>query len=133
MDRKIEMIVLHCSASSNPKHDDIEVIRDWHINGNGWNDVGYHFFIKRNSQLQLGRDLEIIGAHAKGYNKNSVGVCLSGINHFTTGQIGRAVNLINVLLEVHELDKSCVVGHYELTDKKTCPNIDMDWFRDKLD
>lgn len=133
MSRDIKMIVLHCSASDHGHHDDIEIIRDWHMNGNGWNDVGYHFFIKNNSQLQLGRGIEIIGAHTKGHNKNSIAICLSGNRKFSTGQIGRAVNLINVLLEVYELDKSCVVGHYELTDKKTCPNIDMDWFRNKLD
>ena len=46
--REVDRVFLHCSASPNPAHDDINVIRDWHLE-RGWNDVGYHFFIKGNA------------------------------------------------------------------------------------
>jgi N-acetylmuramoyl-L-alanine amidase len=75
--RKIDLIVIHCSASL-PKHDiGVEEITQMHLN-RGWSDVGYHFIIKQDGTIEVGRPIESIGAHALGYNRNSVGVCYVG-------------------------------------------------------
>ena len=47
MMRTLKRIIVHHSASDNPNHDDIEVIRNWHVNENGWADVGYHFLLSQ--------------------------------------------------------------------------------------
>ena len=39
---------------------------------------GYHYVIKRDGQIELGRPIEKIGAHVKGYNKSSIGICYCG-------------------------------------------------------
>ena len=57
---------------------DAETIRDWHVNGNGWSDIGYHYVIKRNGLVEAGRPVSISGAHAKGHNADSIGICLVG-------------------------------------------------------
>ena len=130
--RDIKMIILHCSASDNPEHDNVEVIRDWHMNGNGWSDIGYHFFIRSTGLLEMGRGVALKGAHTFNFNGDSIGICLSGNTKFGEKQIDSCVDFVKLLCVVFNLDKSAVYGHYEFTDKKTCPNIDMDWFREKL-
>ena len=45
--RHVDRVFLHCSASDDPDHDDIATIRSWHVDGNGWSDVGYHYFIRK--------------------------------------------------------------------------------------
>ena len=53
--RKIDKIIIHCSATPGLKNFDVKDIRDWHVNGNGWSDVGYHYVIKLDGEVQLGR------------------------------------------------------------------------------
>ena len=53
-DRHVSRVFLHCSASDNPKHDKISVIRKWHLD-KGWSDVGYHYFIRKDGTVEEGR------------------------------------------------------------------------------
>jgi hypothetical protein len=55
-----------------------DTIRDWHVNGNGWRDIGYHLVIRRDGSIEKGRDINDSGAHAAGYNSKSIGLCLVG-------------------------------------------------------
>lgn len=126
--RKINLIVIHCSASDNPIHDDISVIKDWHLQ-RGFNDVGYHFFIKKNGTIQPGRPEQVIGSHVKGFNANSIGICLSGLHEFPDAQIHSCRDLVRGLLIKYGLELKDVVGHCDLFKGKTCPNFD---YRDKI-
>ena len=56
----------------------VETIKKWHIEGRGWSDIGYHFYIDINGKIQKGRDIAKIGAHCKGQNRNSIGLCYCG-------------------------------------------------------
>ena len=51
----------------------VDDIRTWHVRDNGWDDVGYHHVIKRDGTVEKGREHDVIGAHAKGMNTNSLG------------------------------------------------------------
>ena len=73
-----EYIVIHCSATKPSMDVDAETIRNWHVNERGWRDIGYHKVIKRNGDVEDGRDVRDSGAHAAGYNSKSVGVCMVG-------------------------------------------------------
>lgn len=133
-DRKINLIVLHCSDSDNPKHDNIETIRQWHtergftgpdgIPGNE-DDVGYHFFIPKNGVLTKGRDINEIGAGVKGHNAHSIHICFSGRSNskFTSHQFSSGRQLINRLLAQHNLSWDDVKLHNQLDPHKTCPNF----------
>ena len=124
--RKINLIIIHCSASDNPNHDNIEEIRSWHVNQRGWRDVGYHYFIRKNGRVERGRGEDEIGAHCKGYNRNSLGICLSGRSKFTEQQFLSAAKLVKELLEKYGLEYKDVLPHNNFTDRKTCPNFEVE-------
>lgn len=75
--RKINLIVVHCTATEEGKDCTVEQIRRIHKN-KGYGDIGYHYVIYRDGSLHLGRNVDLIGAHARNYNANSVGVCYVG-------------------------------------------------------
>lgn len=76
--RKINKIILHCTATPEGKDYTVAQIREWHVKGNGWKDIGYHYVIYRDGSIHEGRPVEQVGAHCKGYNANSIGVCYVG-------------------------------------------------------
>lgn len=84
--REIDEITIHCSATKANQDIGIDDIRRWHVEQNGWADVGYHFFIRRDGTTETGRPVEIPGAHVAGHNKRSIAVCMAG----GIGQDGRA-------------------------------------------
>lgn len=53
-------------------------IRRWHVEERGWRDIGYHFLIDRDGTVATGRPIEQIGAHVRGHNRRTVGICLLG-------------------------------------------------------
>ena len=77
--RHVDRVFLHCSASDDPDHDDIDTIRRWHVDERGWSDVGYHYFIRSDGTLQEGRPLERIPAAQAGHNAGTVAICLHGL------------------------------------------------------
>lgn len=55
--RIIDTIIVHCSATKPSMDIGVEAIRQWHMN-KGWSDIGYHYVIRRNGVVELGRDLD---------------------------------------------------------------------------
>lgn len=113
---------IHCSASNNPDHDDVSVIRRWHVEDRGWNDVGYHYFITSDGQLQKGRSLEAQPAAQYPYNEGTIAVCLHGLNaeDFTDEQYD-VLRALCVAI-AREIDVT-FHGHCEVSDKR-CPVFD---------
>lgn len=75
--RAINRIIIHCSATKEGQEYDAEDIRRWHLE-NGWADIGYHYVITLNGDIQEGRPIDKAGAHTPGYNKDSIGICYIG-------------------------------------------------------
>lgn len=75
--RKINMIVLHCSATRENQNFTIEQLEACH-KARGFRTIGYHFYITKDGTLYPGRPESQIGAHAKGYNAHSIGICYEG-------------------------------------------------------
>jgi N-acetylmuramoyl-L-alanine amidase len=122
--RLIKKIILHCSDSDYAHHDDIEVIRGWHVNERKFKDVGYHFFIKFNGTVQKGRDIKTIGAHTLGQNADSIGICLHGRHNFTEAQFEALRKLVNDLCKQYGIVRnSGIFGHCDFANK-SCPNFD---------
>ena len=76
--REINKIIVHCSATREGENFEVAEIRKWHVEGRGWSDIGYHFYIDLYGQIHKGRDIAKIGAHCKGHNRNSIGICYCG-------------------------------------------------------
>lgn len=138
--RRINKIIIHCSASDDPGHDNLEAIKDLHTsplskvlkwgkyttNGRGWSDVGYHFFISKNGVLFNGRPENITGAHVRGHNRDSIGICLSGERDLPSAEQGKTLEQIcKDLCKRYSLSKMDIIGHKDLDNKKTCPNFDV--------
>jgi len=122
--RKLRTIFLHHSESDIDSHDNIETIREWHLQ-RGFSDIGYHFVITKNGVVNIGRPIDKVGAHAKGYNSHSVGICLTGDDRFSDEQFEGSAKLIKSLFVVFGV--MLVRGHNEVSDKK-CPNFDVEKF-----
>lgn len=75
--RKITEIIVHCSATPEGRNVTIDDIDRWHRQ-RGWEGVGYHYVIHLDGSIHKGRDLEKIGAHCIGHNKQSIGICYIG-------------------------------------------------------
>ncbi len=75
--RKIDKIIIHCSATPYMRNNTINDIRAWHLQ-RGYKDVGYHYVIMLDGTLQKGRQDNVIGAHCKGLNRHSIGICYIG-------------------------------------------------------
>lgn len=75
--RKIQFIIVHCSATKEGKDFKAKDIDKWHKE-KGWDRIGYHYVVDLDGTIEPGRPEEQVGAHAKGYNNNSIGVCYIG-------------------------------------------------------
>ena len=86
-DMDLTKAVIHHTATYDVP---ISVIRDYHVNVKGWDDVGYHFLIRSNGKVEKGRPLTKKGAHArtgKLYSRNNyIGIALTGHDEFTDKQ-----------------------------------------------
>lgn len=81
--RSITKIVIHCSATKEGSRLTFEDCKELHTapkseGGNGWSDIGYHFYIERDGSRYEGRPLSKVGAHVRGHNTDSVGICYEG-------------------------------------------------------
>lgn len=145
MTREINSIILHCSDLSwgTP-----EGIRRYHVKHNGWQNIGYHYVITNglrssgatysattDGHVVLARDINEIGSHAYGNNRDSIGVCYVG-KEATPAQLEAIVALcISLREQFGDLE---ILGHCETryersrTNPKTCPNLDMDEVREVI-
>ena len=123
-----DFIVIHCSATKpSMTHVDAKEIDRWHRQ-RGWRKIGYYFVIRRDGIVEEGRELGEVGAHAKGFNSKSVGICLVGgideegnpENNYTDEQWKALEELVNQMLLPYP--DAEVLGHCDLPDvKKACP------------
>ena len=72
--RKIDEIIVHCTATKAGQSFDVEDVRRWHLQRN-FRDIGYHFLVLLDGTVQQGRTIAEVGAHCTGHNTRSIGVC----------------------------------------------------------
>lgn len=125
--RIINLIVIHCTASANGKPVSRETVDQWH-KARGFQGIGYHWLIQPDGTVDRGRLEETPGAHAKGFNAHSIGVCLVGgiggpdrqnPGLYTRAQWEALRLLVLELLERYPTAR--VVGHRDLS-----PDLDGD-------
>lgn len=127
----IEMLVVHCSDTPDDQHLGARDIQTMHL-GFGWDGIGYHQVIRRDGTRESGRPAYWKGAHVKGVNDRSLGVCLIGRNSFTPAQMHSLAGLLFEWLSLHPSAR--VLGHRDAVEThKTCPNFDAAaWWQDYL-
>ena len=127
----IRFLVLHCSATRCNQDYSVEQLRRDH-KARGFYDIGYHFYIRKDGTMTQHRKLLEVGAHARPYNRCSIGICYEGgldeqgraCNTITAEQETRLVELFRNLKTL--FPKAKIVGHRDLpgTTPKECPGFD---------
>ena len=126
--KSVDFLVVHCSATPETMDIGVKEIRKWHRQ-KGWMDVGYHKIIRRDGTMEDGRALGVPGAHARGFNHRSIGICLIGgvesdkktpeanYTHAQWDALGRLLEDLRLLYPGAE-----VLGHCDLPKvNKACP------------
>ena len=132
---EIKLLVIHHSQRDK---DSLEFIKVKHKQNMGWEDIGYHYVIEKTGKLRKARSIQYQGAHVKGYNKNSIGICIVGNldkKHPTTKQVKTLVKFLRRKMKKYNISLKRVVGHREFPGvTKTCPGklINMNKDRSKL-
>ena len=75
--RKINEIIVHCTATAEGKNFKAADIDRWH-KAKGWNGIGYHHVVDLDGTVEPGRPESEVGAHCLKHNKNSIGVVYVG-------------------------------------------------------
>ena len=130
--REIKQLIIHCTYSDDSLDIGVREIRDWHVSGFGWSDVGYHYVVRRSGKVEAGRPEDKAGAHVRGHNHNSLAVCWVGNKEPSPMQWTALLRLCRELRTKHNIKIGNVFGHFELDPNKTCPNLNMDLVRAEL-
>ena len=118
----VKYLVVHCADTPNERDVDAADIHDWHT-GRGWSGIGYHAVIRRSGLIERGRPEYWEGAHVRGHNHHSLGVCLIGRDQYTKDQLDSLRQLLRDW-KIKYPD-AVVLGHCDLDSGKTCPNFDV--------
>ena len=134
--RTINQIIIHCAATPEGKAVTTEQIRRMHTapvakGGRGWNDIGYHYVIEMDGTIRTGRPEAVIGAHCKGHNQNSIGICYVGgvaadgktpKDTRTVAQYDAMTRLLKQLKQKYP--HATIHAHNEFANK-ACPSFDV--------
>lgn len=145
-------IVIHHSLTNDGVLSDFAAIRRYHIEHNGWKDIGYHLVVEEvdgKLVLEHGREIGTVGAHCieMGMNEKSIGICVVGNFDIAPPGITKMYflrDLCFALMVNYYIPASNVLGHrdvglmanydWRLGEYKSCPGklFDMDMFREML-
>ena len=132
--RKIDSVILHCTATRAAQDIDAATVRAWHTEpppaGRGWADIGYHYLVRLDGTIERGRDLATVGAHTRGHNATSVGVAYVGgldedgnaCNTMTEKQRRAIIQLVRALRVV--CGPLELYGHNDFS-RKACPSFNV--------
>ena len=129
--RKINKIILHCSATPQGRHHDVADIRRWHLK-RGFNNIGYHYLLHIDGTIEEGRPLNKQGAHCSGQNRGSIGICYVGgmskdmkkaKDTRTQAQKDSLIKLMHELIYKYNKDMT-IHGHNEYANK-ACPSFNV--------
>ena len=134
--KSTNLIILHCSATKEGVNYTAKDIKNWHVQSNGWSDIGYHYVIDLDGTIEKGRDESYVGAHCSGKNSTSIGVCYIGgldakgkaKDTRTNEQKESMYRLVNQMLDKYKLTIKDVYGHRAFCSKD-CPCFDTETFR----
>lgn len=126
--RDINRIILHCSATVEGKDYSVDTIRAWHKK-RGWSDIGYHFVIQLDGTISQGRPIDKSGAHTKGNNKDSIGICYIGgldaekkSKDTMTAKQNKSFRMLVLGIKTLFGDHITIHGHNEFSSK-ACPSF----------
>ena len=126
--RKINEIIIHCTATEYYLPVKKTHLFKWHVVERGFKDIGYHYVIDQCGNIIRCRPVAEVGAHCKGHNSKSIGICYVGglkndmpADTRTLEQKESLHQLIQGLCITFPIIK--ITGHDEYSNK-SCPCFD---------
>ena len=123
----IRFLVLHCSATRRNQDYSVEQLRRDHM-ARGFYDIGYHFYIRKDGTMTQHRKLLEVGAHARPYNRCSIGICYEGGldengKPADTRTLAQKVTMEELLKSLRkDFPDAAILGHRDLPGvRKECP------------
>ena len=127
--RKVNKIIIHCTATPKGRDVSIDEVRRWHVKERGWRDVGYHFLIRLDGTVEEGRPIEMTGAHTRSHNWDSIGIAYAGgmSKDMTEPEDTRTDeqkdSFVDLLCQLHDCYGGTIYGHRDFSEK-ACPSFD---------
>lgn len=125
--RKIDEIIIHCSATPYMTDIGTKEIRAYHTGILGWQDIGYHYVIRLDGTVELGRKVDIPGAHCRGHNSLSIGIAyIGGIDslgrYADTRTEAQRIAMSGLIEELRRRFGDIIIrGHRDHNPAKACP------------
>lgn len=127
--RKINEIIVHCTATAEGKNFKAADIDGWH-KAKGWNGIGYHHVVDLDGTVEPARPENKVGAHCLKHNANSIGVVYvgglasDGKTPKDTRTLEQKAALVKLLTELkHRYPNATIHGHRDFA-AKACPSFD---------
>lgn len=126
--RNITRLIFHHFGENPPEGMNVPKIREMHVKGRGWTDIGYHAIIIPDGELSLGRDVDTSGAHTFKHNRGSIGIMFmagldrDGITRPNKAQLKTAMKLIEEQKRYYP--KLEILGHKDLRPTQ-CPGFNI--------
>lgn len=110
----------------------VKAIQEFHQDGRGWNDIGYHFLVDMGGNIYQGRPESVIGAHVGGANTGNIGVCILGCYHppetgwacfdtVTEETENALIHLYAWISSTYTIDPQVLLGHRDYFGNTACP------------
>jgi N-acetylmuramoyl-L-alanine amidase len=131
----VEYIIIHCSETSPAQDIGVTEIDRMH-RAKGSFGCGFHYVIRQDGTVEVGRNEGTPGLHTRGYNHCSIGICLVGgidLDGNPDGNYSESqfCSLEEVLYEMQSAYPNAkIVGHNELDDAEFCPSFNVqEWLQ----
>ena len=121
--RTDEIILHHAEASSAT----VEQVNRWHLD-NGWTGIGYHYYIRKDGSVYRGRPEWAVGAHAKGHNDRSIGICCEGMYMTETMPKTQLTAILELVRDVQSRygNRLTLLRHRDVNETD-CPGDNFPW------
>lgn len=106
---------------------EVSFIQDFHQNGRGWNDIGYHYLVDSLGNVFAGRPESVVGAHVKNNNTGNLGISMLGNHHppkndpVTAATLEAVVTLGRSFILDYQMTAESLQGHRDFGGGTDCP------------
>ena len=110
----------------------VKSIQEFHQDGRGWSDIGYHFLVDMAGNIYQGRPETVLGAHVGGANTGNIGVCMLGCYHppetsipcfdeMTYSSEQSLIKLYAWISDTYDVEPKLLKGHRDYFGTTSCP------------